>query len=345
MSLSCRSCLQGPLKPIASLGKIPLANALVSASTLDMAEPAYPLDLVFCSACGLVQITETVPPERLFREYLYFSSFSDTMLEHAHRLVERLVIERGLDGRSLVIELASNDGYLLQYFVERRIPVLGVEPALNVAAAARSKGVPTISDFFGEETAWQMLGRGVRADVVIANNVLAHVSDLNGFVEGIRILLKPRGLAVIEVPYVKDMIDRCEFDTIYHEHLCYFSVTALHRLLERHGLSLTDVERLPLHGGSLRLFVAHAGNAPRPSVAGVLSDERTAGVDGIDFYQTFAGRMETLKTTLCVLLHELRHRGHKIAAYGAAAKGAVLLNYCGIGPELVDFVVDRNPHK
>ena len=334
------------LHPILSLGAMPLANALLSLDDLNRTEPLYPLDLAFCPHCALVQITETVPPDLLFREYLYFSSFSDTMLEHARTLVDRLMATRRLDGRSLVIEIGSNDGYLLQYFDARGVPVLGIEPAENVAAVANSRGIPTRCEFFGRELARTLRGEGRSADVVLANNVLAHVPDLNGVVDGIGHLLKGGGAAVIEVPYLRDMIDRCEFDTIYHEHLCYFSVTALQRLFARHDLVLADIERVPVHGGSLRLSIAHAADAGiGGTVAQLLAEEATWGVDRLDAYAAFGRRAEEIKTSLVALTTTLRRRGHRLAAYGAAAKGTVLLNYCGIGADVLDFVVDRSPYK
>src|SRR6266849_4629948 len=234
----CRSCGRNELRPVLDLGRTPLANALLTAKQLTKPEAVYPLELVFCPACALVQITETVPPEQLFRDYLYFSSVSDAMLGHAQAIVERILKLQPLDANSLAVEIASNDGYLLQYYRQAGIPVLGIEPALNIARVAREqRGIRTLSDFFGAETAQRLVEQGERADVIHANNVLAHVPDLDGFIKGIRLLLKDDGLAVIEAPYVKDLIDRCEFDTIYHEHLCYFSLTALHGLFQRHGLA------------------------------------------------------------------------------------------------------------
>jgi len=343
---ACRSCGEASLKPILSLGPMPLANALLTADQLDQPEPTYPLDLAFCPRCALVQITETVPPEKLFREYLYFSSFSDTVLRNAQEIVKRLIPSRRLDKNSLVVEVASNDGYLLQYYHRQGIPVLGIEPAINVARVAEERGIRTLCEFFGEGLAQQLRERGVQADVMHAHNVLAHVADLNGFVEGIRILLKDDGIAVIEVPYVKDLMDHCEFDTIYHEHLCYFSLTALDRLFRRHGLVIQDVERIPIHGGSLRLFVAKADLVEQGHrVRALLDEEAKWGVHRLEFYEGFAQRVERLKASLRSLLIRLKREGRRLAAYGAAAKGSVLLNYLGVGREIIDFVVDRNPYK
>lgn len=342
----CRSCASAKLTPILSLGSLPLANALLSPADLGENEARYPLDLVFCEGCSLVQITETVDPELLFRDYLYFSSFSESFVRHARGLAERLVIDRELTSSSLVLEIASNDGYLLQHYSNRGIPVLGIEPAENVAAVARKKGVRTLSEFFSRPLAEKLRDEGCHADVVHANNVLAHVADLNSFVSGIALILKASGVAVIEAPYVRDMVENCEFDTIYHEHLCYFSLSALTALFARHGLVIRDVERLAVHGGSLRLFVGHQGAAPEGTRVLTLREEEAAcSADRLPFYSAFGQRVEGLKRSLVGLLQGLRDQGNSIAAYGAAAKGTVLLNYFGIGPETVSFVVDRSPHK
>ncbi len=344
----CRSCGARSLALVLSLGETPLANSLLRKEDLDQPESRYPLDLVFCQACHLVQITETVPPEKLFREYLYFSSFSDTMLSHARELVARLVTQFGLGARSLAVEVASNDGYLLQYYKAMGVPVLGIEPAQNVARVAiEERGIPTVSEFFGLGLARKLVAEGHRADVLHANNVLAHVADLGGFVDGVREILAEDGVAAFECPYLGDMIEHTEFDTIYHEHLCYFSLTALVHLFGRHGLKTLDVERLPLHGGSLLLTVARAesSRAPTPAVVALLDQERARGMDKLTFYQGFAQRVLDLKVRLRELLGRLKKEGHRIAGYGAAAKGSTLLNTFGIGAETLDFVVDRNTHK
>lgn len=343
---ACRICGATALRPILSLGATPLANALLTSEQRALPEPTYPLDLVFCPACALVQITETVPPEQLFREYLYFSSFSDTALQNARAIAERLIAERHLGSQSLVGEIASNDGYLLQNYVRHGIPVLGIEPALNIAQVAEERGIRTISEFFGVDLATQLRAADQRVDLLHANNVLAHVADLNGVAAGIALLLKDDGLAVIEAPYVKDMLDGVEFDTIYHEHLCYFSLTALEHLFARHGLVVADVERIPIHGGSLRVFVGHAQHqTPAESVAHLRTEEAAWGVDTIDFYQQFGAHVEQLRHELLRCLHALKAEGKRIVAYGASAKGATLLNYFGIGQELLDFVVDRSTVK
>ncbi len=341
----CLSCGSGPLAAVLSLGRTPLANALLDKADLDRPEPTYPLDLALCRSCSLLQLTESVPPEELFREYSYFSSYSDTMLAHARDLADRMVRVRRLGPESLVVEAASNDGYLLRNYQRAGVPVLGIEPARNVARHAREvNGVPTREEFFTAAFARRLAAEGLRADVFHAHNVLAHVPDLNGFVAGIREVLKPGGVAVIEVPYVKDLLDGCEFDTIYHEHLCYFSLTALDRCFGRHGLAITDAERVPIHGGSLRLFATPgAGGGPR--VEALLAEEEAWGVATLAPYRAFAGRVERIRTDLRDLLGRFKAEGKRVAAYGASAKGSTLLNYCGIGRETLDFVADRSPVK
>jgi SAM-dependent methyltransferase len=348
----CRSCGDDGPATVISLGRTPLANALLSADQLAAPEETYPLELVVCTKCALVQITETVPPEKLFREYFYLSSFSDTMLRHAEELVNRLISSRRLDADSLVIEVASNDGYLLQYYRRAGIPVLGIEPAANIARIAeQERGIPTVCDFFGEGLAEQLAAEGKRADVIHANNVLAHVADLNGVVRGFSLLLKETGVAVIEVPYVREMIDGCEFDTIYHEHLCYFSLTALDKLFRRHGLVIQDVQRLSIHGGTLRIFAYRSGartekgGGPTPAVLRMLEEEEEWGVSRLEFYRGFGANVERLRRELLALLRELKAEGKRIAVYGASAKGSTLLNYFGIGRNTLDFVVDRSTVK
>jgi len=343
----CRSCGDTGLITILSLGKTPLANGLLTTEELDKPEAIYPLDFVFCPNCKLVQITETVPPEKLFREYLYFSSFSDTMLRHAQGLAEGIIRSRHLNNSNFVVEIASNDGYLLQYYKQKGIPVLGIEPAINIAKVAREeRGIPTLSEFFSIELANKLVQEGKKADVIHAHNVLAHVADLNGFVAGISMLLKENGIAIIEAPYLKDLIDNCEFDTIYHEHLCYFSLISLDHLIERYGMVIQDVERVPIHGGTLRLFIAKASSSGRSNaVQSLLKDEANWGMDNFEYYNDFVQRVEKLKESLYYLLASLKQDGKRIAAYGAAAKGSTLLNYFGIGKEFLDYVVDRSTFK
>ena len=340
----CRSCGSPALDEVLSLGRMPLANALLTEADLSRPEATFPLDLVFCPRCALVQITETVPPEQLFGHYLYLSSFSDTMLKHSEELAARLIKERALDSESLVVEIASNDGYLLQFYARAGIPVLGVEPAANVARVAEDRGIPTLVRFFGRELALELRDSGRRADVIHANNVMAHVADLNGVVAGIALALKDDGVAVIEVPHVKVMIDRLEFDTIYHEHLCYFSLTALQPLFKRHGLEIVDVFELPLHGGSLQVHAALTGS-PSERVCKLVEAERAAGVGTSEFYRDFGQSVRRLKQSLVAMLTDLKSGGRRIAAYGASAKGSTLLNYCGIGRDTLDFVVDRSTVK
>lgn len=344
----CRSCGCAPLAPVLSLGKTPLANALRDAHELSAPEPTFPLDLAVCPHCSLVQITEEVPPDDLFRDYVYFSSFSETMLRHATELAQELIRDEKLHTHSLVVEAASNDGYLLKNYAAAGVPVLGIEPARNVARVAiEQHGIPTREDFFGRESAAQLVSEGLRADVFHAHNVLAHVPDLNGFVAGIRTLLKPTGVAVIEAPYVKDMLDHCEFDTIYHEHLCYFSLTALDKCFRRHGLVIRDVARVPIHGGSLRLYASPQESVKSVSlrVTRLLAEEAAWGVGTLEPYRAFAERVAEINRGLRSLLAKLKASGKRIAAYGASAKGSTLLNFCGIGSETLDFVVDRSTVK
>ena len=340
----CRSCGRSDVDPVLSLGRTPLANALLRSPQAE--EPTFPLDVVFCNGCSLVQLTETIPPAVLFGEYVYFSSFSETTVSHARALTDRVAAERRLGHEHLVVEVASNDGYLLQHYVRRGIPVLGIEPARNIAAAAISRGIDTVNAFFTADLARALAAAGRRASVLHANNVLAHVPDLNGFVEGIGQLLASDGIAIIEVPWVRELVDQLEFDTIYHEHLSYFSLTALVPLVERHGLVIADVETVPIHGGSLRLWITH-GNASRRGdrVRALLEREREEGLHRREYYAGFADRVQALGESLRALLRRLKDEGHSIAGYGASAKGSTLLNCFGIGAELLDFVVDRSTVK
>ncbi len=340
----CRSCGAGQLEVFLDLGETPLADALVDPLRASEPESRFPLEVAFCADCSLVQLTADLSPERLFVDnYLYFSSFSDRLLDHAAEHARGLFDSCGLDHDSLVVEIASNDGYLLRNFVERGVPVLGIDPAPAQADAAEAAGVPTRRAFFGPALARELRERQA-ADVIVANNVMAHTPDLNGFVEGISILLADDGRATIENAYVRDLIERCEFDTIYHEHFCYFSCTAVDALMRRHGLWLSDVERLPIHGGSLRWHVTKR-RAPRRTVERLLRAEADAGVTDRGFYAAFAERVRAIQRDLLALLRRLKAGGARIAAYGAAAKGSTLLNCTGIGCDLLDFVVDRNVHK
>ncbi len=341
----CRACGDPELVRLLDLGAMPLANALLSAGDLLRPEPRYPLTLCVCPRCTLVQIRETVDPEVLFGTYLYFSSFSDTVLRHARAEARHLAARRRLGAASLVVEIASNDGYLLKNFVAAGIPVLGIEPAKNVALAAEASGVRTEKAFFGREVARRLRADGVRADVIIANNVLAHVSDLEGTAAGIAALLADDGMAAIEFPYVGDMIEGVEFDTIYHEHLCYFSLHSVASVFARHGLTVTDVERHPIHGGSLRIYLEPGGRESGGSVPRLLDEESRRGMGGARFYEDFAGRVEALRRDLLRELRERKAAGQRLAAYGASAKGSTLMNALGIGDDLLDFVADRSTVK
>ncbi len=331
--------------PVLNLGLSPLADRLVSREQLDQPEPAYPLEVVFCKDCSLLQILETVPPEVLFSDdYLYFSSVSDALAQHTQQNVHELIAARALSMSSMVVELASNDGYLLKHYAAAGIPVLGIDPAAQPARAAEAVGVKTLNTFFTIDVARRLSRDGLQADIVHANNVLAHVADTNGFVSGIGLLLKETGVAVIEVPYVQDLIDNSEFDTIYHQHLCYFSVTALEQLFRQHGLYLNDIRRLPIHGGSLRLYVEKQ-EAIKESVKKLLQHEHSLGINQVDFYRHFTARVEHLKNAIRTLLTELRRQGKTIVGYGAAAKACTLLNYVDIGGDILEFIVDKNKFK
>jgi SAM-dependent methyltransferase len=342
---TCRFSGSSNLETIIAFGNTPLADRLLRADQLDEPELKAPLTLVFCPDSSLAQIRETVDPEVLFyAEYPYFSSVSQSLLRHFRESALHIMDTRPLDESSLVIEAASNDGYMLKNFAERGIPVLGIDPSKAPAAAAQEAGIPTMITFFTTDLARQLAAEGKRADVFLANNVLAHVPDLNGFVEGIKTILKPTGVAVIEFPYVVDLVDHVEFDTIYHQHLCYFSVTAVDKLFRQHGLFLNDIKRTSIHGGSLRIFVEPSENVQQ-SVIDLLAMERERKVDRIDYYRDFADRVEKVKTDLRAILTDLKAQGCRIAAYGAAAKATTMLAYCEIDQSLVDYVVDLNKYK
>jgi SAM-dependent methyltransferase len=345
--LSCRGCGTPGLRVVLSLGAMPPSNALLTEAQLGEPEAVYPLDLAFCQTCALAQITVAIDPAALFGEYAYYSSYSTTMLAHAESLVEALIEERELGPTSLAIEIASNDGYLLRSYVEAGVPVLGIDPAQNVVRAAKERGVETLCAFFGIELAEELRASGQRASVLHANNVLAHVPDVNGFVRGIGRVLADDGIAVIETPYLRDLVERLEFDTIYHEHLFYYSLTALNVLFERNGVRIIDVERIPIHGGSLRVTAAAAGTAPAatPAVASLLEEEEQLGLATVDYFHGFADQVDVLRKQLLGLLATLKGEKHRIAAYGAAAKGAVLLNAFGIDSDQIDFVADRSEYK
>ena len=344
----CRSCGGTHLTTFLSLGNLPLSDGFISqqqfASTNE--DKRYPLDVAFCGDCTLVQILDTVLPEHLFdADYPYFSSFTDSLLRHSAAHVAERIKDRKLGKNSLVVELASNDGYLLQYYAKEGIPVLGIDPAPGPVEAARKKGIETRLAFFGRDFANELVSKeNIRADVIHGNNVLAHVADTNGFVAGIALLLKDDGVAVIEAPYVRELIEHGEFDTIYHEHLCYFSATALDKLFRRHGLYVNHLEPLTIHGGSLRVFVGKK-DQPDDTVKRYLAEEKQLGMDTEKYYADFSKRVNSIRSELATLLADLKKQGKSIVGYGAAAKGTIMLNYVGIGPDTLDFVVDRNTHK
>lgn len=342
---SCRSCESSALSTILDLKPQPLANALLLEEDLDKPEAIFPLEVLACEACGLLQVSETVPPSILFADdYPYFSSFIPALLTHSKEHADALMEEFSLGADDLVVEIASNDGYLLRNFIAANVPVLGVDPANGPVEAGIAAGVPTEKAFFGVETALRLLAKGKSAKVMIANNVLAHVTDINDFVAGFALLLRHDGIAEFEFPYVRNMIDRCAFDTIYHEHVFYYSLTALAPLFGRHGLYLNDATLLDIHGGSLRLRVSKTpGQSERLKT--MFAEERQLGIDSLSYYRDFAERVTQIRNELRDMLASFRAQGKSIAAYGAAAKGATLLNYAQLPKGTIEFVVDRNEHK
>jgi len=342
----CQGCGAPLTRTLVDLGSMPLANSFVKPDHRD-AEAAYPLNARVCDACLLVQVESVVPPGEIFSDYLYFSSYSDSWLAHA-RVYAAMAIERfALDRTSMVIEIASNDGYLLTNFVEAGIPCLGIEPAANVAKAAIAKGVPTEVAFFGADTARRLAAQGRKADLLAAKNVLAHVPDINDFVAGIALLLKPEGVFTVEFPHLMNLIAQVQFDTIYHEHFTYLSLLAIERVFGRHGLRVFDVEEIPTHGGSLRVFVCHHASArtEQPGAAALRAKEAQAQLDRPDGYAGFAEKVDRVRHDLLAFLDTARAEGRTVVAYGAAAKGNTLLNYCGIGTERIAFVADRSTAK
>jgi SAM-dependent methyltransferase len=342
----CRSCRSAKSELVLDLGLQPLANNLLRPEDLTQPEPHFPLRVFVCTECWLLQLTDLVPPVELFTEYLYFSSFSDTMLRHARAAAERHLSELHLGPQSLVVEMASNDGYLLQNFHRAGVPCLGIEPAANIAKVAREKGIETWTEFFGEPLARRVVEERGAADLILGNNVFAHAPDINDFTAGLAALLKPEGRAVLEFPYGVELVEQTEFDTIYHEHVFYFTLTPLVPLFRRHGLEIFHVERLPIHGGSLRLHAGRTGSQPmRASVVELLGEERAKGVTQPEFYRSFAAQVRQLREDLRTKLFELKRQGQTLAAYGASAKGSTLLNYCALGREMLDFVADRSTYK
>ena len=343
----CRSCGSSSGHEVLDLGLQPLANNLLPVPPEQVGEePRFALIVDVCNECFLMQLRELVPPVRLFSEYLYFSSFSDAMLRHARKAVEQHSADYSLGSESLVVEIASNDGYLLQYFKERGVPSLGVEPAANIAKVAREKGIDTRVEFFSKAFAEELVNEGKQADLILGNNVFAHVPDVNDFVAGISTLLKPNGVAALEFPWGHEMVRNLEFDTIYHEHVYYFNAVALTPLFQRHGLEIFRIEKLPIHGGSLRIHACKRDSRPvESSVHDVVAEETSAGATTAEYYEQFSASVVTLKKSLLDLLSDLLGKGHSIAAYGASAKGSTLLNYCGIGRETLSFIVDRSTYK
>jgi len=330
------------------LGKSPLCESYLSAEQLDQMEPFYPLHVYVCAECYLVQLKEYVSGEEIFTEYAYFSSYSDSWLAHARRYTEQMIEEFGLTANSHVVEVASNDGYLLQYFVERGIPALGVEPAANVAKVAVARGVPTLVKFFGRATARELVAEGKQADLLLGNNVLAQVPDLNDFVGGLKIALAPRGVITIEFPHLMQLVANNQFDTIYHEHFSYFSWLSAERIFAAHGLVLFDVEELPTHGGSLRIYGRHDEDDTKPMTErarALRKREVDAGLLSLDYYRSFALQVEKTKRDLLEFLIEAKRAGKRVVGYGAPGKGNTLLNYCGIRTDFLDFTVDRSPYK
>lgn len=344
----CRFCGSPLSQTFADLGATPIANAYLRAEDLELAEPFYPLHVRVCSDCFLVQLPECVSPESLFNNYAYFSSYSDSWLRHAETYATRMIARESLTNASQVIEIASNDGYLLQFFQREGIPVLGIEPAQNVAEVARQKDIPTLAIFLGKQTATLLTDQGKSADLLIANNVLAHVPDLNDFVAGLQQLLEPDGLLTVEFPHLLQLMRHNQFDTIYHEHFSYLSLLTVKAIFAAHGLQIFDVEELPTHGGSLRIHAQResGGNRPiRERVAQVLATEHEMGLNRLETYVEFGEQVKAVKRNLLAFLIAARSEGKVIAGYGAPAKGNTLLNYCGIRADFLAFTVDRSPHK
>ncbi|MFO7732150.1 MAG: class I SAM-dependent methyltransferase [Candidatus Aminicenantes bacterium] len=344
----CRFC-KAPLKnTLVDLGMSPLCESYVSAEDLNRMEPFYPLRVHVCERCFLSQLEEYVSPEEIFTEYAYFSSYADSWLKHAKAYADMAAERFAIGPGSLVVEVASNDGYLLQYFLEKGVPVLGVEPARNVAQAALEKGIPTLVEFFGERTAEKMASAGKKADLLIGNNVLAQVPGLNDFVRGFKALLGPRGVATLEFPHLVRLMEDNQFDTIYHEHFSYFSMLAVERIFAAHGLTVFDVDELPTHGGSLRIYARHAEDGTKPvtvRVERLLGREKAAGLTRMETYAAFSEKVRETKRKLLEFLIGAKRQGRSVCGYGAPGKGNTLLNYCGIRTDFLDYTVDRNPYK
>lgn len=344
---SCRLCDEPLRHSFADLGMQPPCESFLPAEAVNDVEATFPLHAYVCDHCFLVQLNTDVAPETIYTEYAYFSSYSTSWLEHARRYTEMIVKRLGLGKGHQVVEIASNDGYLLQNFVQLGVPAYGVDPAANVVEAARGRGVETVVDFFGVATARRLMGEGKGADLIIANNVFGHVPDVNDFIGGFKALLKPGAVLTIEIPHLLRLVEENEFDTIYHEHYCYWSFSTACRAFRRHGLRAFDVELLPTHGGSMRMFVCHAEDprADGAAAAALLADEVAHGLDRLETYLAFADRVRASKRRLLTFLIKVKEEGKHIAAYGAPGKGNTLLNYCGIRTDFLDYAVDRNPYK
>ncbi len=345
---NCRFCGAPLSYTFVDLGMSPLCESFLSFDQLNQMEPFYPLHAYVCEKCFLVQLEEFVSPENIFTEYAYFSSYSDTWLKHTRDYTQMIVDRFHLGGQSFVVEVASNDGYLLQNFVERKIPCLGIEPAVNVARDAIEKGIPTLIEFFGEKLAHRLVSEEKRADLIIGNNVLAQVPNLNDFVEGLKILLKPQGVITIEFPHLMYLAEQNQFDTIYHEHFSYFSFLSAEKIFLAHGLTLFDVDELPTHGGSIRIYARHDNDDTKPiseNVKELREQEKQAGIMKMDYYDSFNEKVKETKRKLLTFLINAKREGKTIAGYGAPGKGNTLLNYCGIRTDFIDYTVDRNPYK
>jgi SAM-dependent methyltransferase len=347
-STHCRSCGTTLCRTFVDLGMSPLANSYVKASQLNQMEPFYSLHVYVCESCFLVQLAPVTKPEEIFSEYAYFSSYSDSWLDHARTYTDSVTRRFSLNGKSRVVEIASNDGYLLQYFIAKGIPVLGIEPARNVAGAAIERGIPTEVRFFGEDMAHELAAEGKHADLIIGNNVLAHVPDLNGFVRGMKTLLCPHGVITLEFPHLMRLMDENQFDTIYHEHLSYFSLITIGKLFARNGLTVFDVEELSTHGGSLRIYACHEEDEKKTigeRVGDLLTREEEAGFKDLEHYLSFGEQVKKTKRKFLDFLITAKDEGKSIVGYGAPAKGNTLLNYCGVRSDFIDYTVDRSPHK
>ena len=344
----CRFCGSSLRHTFVDLGMSPLCEQYLDESQLNDMEPFYPLHVFVCEECFLVQLLEYVTPDRIFTEYAYFSSYSDSWLQHAKSYTEMITKRLGLTSQNQVVEVASNDGYLLQYFLEKGIHVLGVEPAANVAAVAVKRGIRTVVKFFGKQTAEELVAGGCRADLLLGNNVLAHVPDLNDFVGGLKVLLAPKGTLTMEFPHLLRLVEGNQFDTIYHEHFCYFSFLTVERVFAKHGITVFDVQELPSHGGSLRIFGRHADDSNRPvspAVVELRERETRQGYTRLETYAAFGERVKATKFSLLEFLIDAKRKGRTVAGYGAPGKGNTLLNYCGIRTDFLDYTVDRNPYK